>query len=201
MLPHDHIIELDSGESVTVGEILKNPKQYHQQCCKDPHEPDYGSSTIAKIFSDQNVPIIRSHAHGGINYRPKTAKTKNDEPNYHSKEYVLDHFYLVNYDKKDEIYHINGNTIDKYCVLSFKHTFAGYKVEVTDGTNQKLIDMANWWLGNINKKLIRGEGFAPDKPLLYEKHGKLLLNDYVPEILHYGFDDLSTEKCAEYAFP
>ena len=195
------MIELDSGENVTVGKILNNPKKYHEQCCKDPHEPDYGSSTIAKIFSDQDVPIIHSHAHGGINYRLEPAKTKKDEPNYHSKEYVLDHFYLVNYDKKDEIYHINGNVIDKYTHLSFKHTFAGYTVEVTDGTNSKLIDMANWWLGNINKKLIRGDGFAPGKPILYQQYGKLMINEYVPEILHHGFDELEPITLVHYALP
>lgn len=122
------------------------------------------------------------------------------EPDYHSKEYVQEHFYLVNYDKKDEIYHINGNVIDKYSYLGFKHTFAGYKVEVSDGTTPHMMEMTKWWLGNTQKKCIRGDGFAPDKPILYEKHGKLVLNEYVPEILHHGFDDLSSEKCADYAW-
>jgi len=195
------VIELDSGERVAVGEILRDPKKYHEQCCRDPHEPDYGDSKIAKIYVDQKEPIIRSYAHGGINYRLTIDSSQSDKPDYHSKEYVLEHFYLVNYDEKDKIYHINGNVIDKYSYLSFKHTFAGYKVEVSDGTNQHVMEMTKWWLGNIEKKCIRGDGFAPGKPILYEKYGKLVINEYVPEILHHGFDDLSPEKCADYAFP
>jgi len=195
------MIELDSGESVTVREILSDPKKYHKQCCKDPHEPDYGGSTIAKIYMDQKQPIIHSNAHGGINYRLPIDLRQNDKPDYHSPDYVLEHFYLVNYERKDEIYHINGNVIDKYSYLSFKHTFAGYKVEVSDGTNQQVMEMTKWWLGNIHKKCIRGDGFAPGKPIIYEQYGKLVINEYVPEILHHGFDDLAPETCEEYALP
>lgn len=64
----EHKIFIESGEEITVKDILDNPNKYHEQCCKDPHEPDYVTSTIAKIYSDQEKPVIFSFAHGGLTY-------------------------------------------------------------------------------------------------------------------------------------
>lgn len=53
--------------SVTVGEVLDNPKKWHNQRFADPLEPDYGNDKrIAwlNLFSGSR-PYIHSHAHGG----------------------------------------------------------------------------------------------------------------------------------------
>jgi len=68
VLMGDFIIEAKSG-AVNVGDILMAPEKYHGMTCRDPIEPEYGSHTVAKIFCDQNIPVIHSNAHGGCNYR------------------------------------------------------------------------------------------------------------------------------------
>lgn len=52
----------------TVQDILDAPADYHCKSCRDPLEPDYGCDTVATIYSDQDKPIINSHAHGGRGY-------------------------------------------------------------------------------------------------------------------------------------
>jgi hypothetical protein len=61
-------IVMASGERVTVKDILQRPSEFHGQYCRDPLEPDYGSSTVAIIYTDQDKPIIKTHAHGGKKY-------------------------------------------------------------------------------------------------------------------------------------
>jgi len=61
-------IVMASGERVTVQDILQRPSEFHGQYCRDPLEPDYGSSTVAIIYTDQDKPIIKTHAHGGKKY-------------------------------------------------------------------------------------------------------------------------------------
>jgi hypothetical protein len=51
-----------------VRDILQRPSEFHGQYCRDPLEPDYGSSTVAIIYTDQDKPIIKTHAHGGKKY-------------------------------------------------------------------------------------------------------------------------------------
>lgn len=58
-------IHTDKLGSVTVAEILSNPSKYHGQTCADPIDPDYGQNK-AKIYSDQDKPVIHSLAHGGV---------------------------------------------------------------------------------------------------------------------------------------
>lgn len=55
-------------KQITVQDILDAPAQYHGKSCRDPLEPEYGSNTVATIFSNQAKPIIKSHAHGGREY-------------------------------------------------------------------------------------------------------------------------------------
>lgn len=55
-------------KQITVQDILDAPAQYHGKSCRDPLEPEYGSNTVATIFSNQAKPIINSHAHGGREY-------------------------------------------------------------------------------------------------------------------------------------
>lgn len=200
-LMQDHEIELTSGEIVTPEDIMNDPKRYHGQSCKDPHEPDYGNSDIAIIYTNKKEPIIFSHAHGGITYRLDMPDKLKSEPDFHSREYWLEHFYMVAYEKKDEIYHINENKIEKYSHSGFNHKFSGFFTDVGDEEKPKLIPMAKWWMGNIDKKCIAGDGFAPDQPIIYEKHGELVINEYVPEILHYGFDIPDLEEYQQRALP
>ena len=61
----DFRITLSGSEQITVQDILDDPARYHGMSCRDPLEPDYGSNTVATIYSDQSKPIIKSHAHGG----------------------------------------------------------------------------------------------------------------------------------------
>ena len=64
-LQGDWEVLLSDGQPVTVKEILADPAKYHDTPCRDPLEPDYGSRTVAKIYSDQGQPCIYSQAHGG----------------------------------------------------------------------------------------------------------------------------------------
>lgn len=71
----------------------------------------------------------------------------------------------------------------------------------SDGTNERRVRMTDWWLGNPLKKCIAGDGFSPDKPIVYEKYGELVLNEYVPEILRYGFPVPTPEEQERCATP
>lgn len=67
-LESDFIIHTKIGD-ITIHEIMKDVKKFHGLTCKDPLEPDYGSDTVAKIYSDQDMPYINSNAHGGCKYK------------------------------------------------------------------------------------------------------------------------------------
>lgn len=200
VLMQDHEINLASGVSVTVEAMMKAPEKYHGQRCYDPHEPKYSKSPIAIIYTDQKEPKIFSQAHGGITYLLVRDDQK-ASPDFCSRDYWLEHFYLVTYDKKDEIYHIYGNKIDKYSHSGFTHTFAGYYTDVGDEDQPKKIPMTKWWMGNIEKKRITGDGFTPGKPIIYHQHGNLVINEYVPDILRHGLDIPDIEQYRQSAFP
>lgn len=73
VLPGDYVIYYaDKGEMtpLTVRDILDNPGKWHGVACYDPVEPEYGggNAAVAKIYSNQETPIIRSFAHGGAIY-------------------------------------------------------------------------------------------------------------------------------------
>lgn len=55
-------------KQISVQDILEAPDYYHGKSCRDPLEPNYGSNTVATIYSNQEKPIIKSHAHGGRGY-------------------------------------------------------------------------------------------------------------------------------------
>lgn len=66
LLTGEQIITLESGESVTVGELLLNPALYHGQLTLDPIEPDYnGGRVVGRIYLYNGRPNIHSYAHGG----------------------------------------------------------------------------------------------------------------------------------------
>jgi uncharacterized protein (DUF927 family) len=63
VLSADCVVETSNG-SVTVAEILRNPGQWHRVPCRDPIERDYGSPSVAMIFTNRQA-LIHSHAHHG----------------------------------------------------------------------------------------------------------------------------------------
>jgi hypothetical protein len=66
-LDGEHAVRLQSGEWVTVDEILREPARYHDVECYDPLEPDYdGGRVVGKVYAKDAM--IHSFAHGGINY-------------------------------------------------------------------------------------------------------------------------------------
>ena len=68
VLDGDFLIHTIQGD-MTVGELLADPTKWHGVTCKDPFEPDYSGSTVAKIYCNQDRGYIYSQAHGGIKYR------------------------------------------------------------------------------------------------------------------------------------
>jgi hypothetical protein len=64
-LQGDWPVVLSDGKTVMAKEILADLTKWHGTTCRDPLEPDYGSRTVAKIYSDQDQPCIFSQAHGG----------------------------------------------------------------------------------------------------------------------------------------
>lgn len=64
-LPPDLLIYPKRRDPVTVAEICANPKMWDGVPCKHPVDPNYGSSTTAKIFACAREPHIASFAHTG----------------------------------------------------------------------------------------------------------------------------------------
>ena len=59
-------IVASDGTETTVGAILEaGAEVWHLRTCCDPLEPEYGSSTVAKVFFNSDSTIINSMAHGG----------------------------------------------------------------------------------------------------------------------------------------
>lgn len=63
-LTPEHEIQMAGGKVVTVAEILANPTEFHRKHARDPHEPLYGSDTVAMIYTRNGDPRIVSFAHG-----------------------------------------------------------------------------------------------------------------------------------------
>ncbi len=198
ILLNDHEIFLENGRAITVAEIIANPDLFHGKHCKDPHEPDYGNSNIATIYLDQAIPVIYSHAHGGITY---TLKQVNNIANFSSIDFCMEHFHLCVADKKNEIYYINGNKIEVYSEKGFENLLSGYYVEKEINGKKTKIPIKNYWMSRTDKKFIKPDGFDPSKPIVYEKYGDLYLNDFVPEILKHNFDELNINEIEEYSKP
>lgn len=68
VLTGDFPIVLDSGETVTVADILANRQKYQRRTCADPLEPDYGGGKNKAVVYTDGRPHIHSLAHGGIEY-------------------------------------------------------------------------------------------------------------------------------------
>ena len=70
-------LTLQTGEVVTVAELLANPQRYHGTRCCDPLEPTYHDDNRIAYISIKvgQKPYIFSHAHGGKRY--KLSRTRN----------------------------------------------------------------------------------------------------------------------------
>ncbi|RIX44602.1 MAG: hypothetical protein D3M94_14010 [Rhodocyclales bacterium GT-UBC] len=66
----DFEVQLDSGETVTVGAILDDRARFHGHLTKDPLEPGYqNGKTCGKLYLFGSSPILTSRAHGGKTFR------------------------------------------------------------------------------------------------------------------------------------
>lgn len=73
-LPVNHEIRLMDGSIVTIGDIQDHPEQYHFVTCCDPIEHDYRDyAEVAIIYTDDDMPVIHSMAHGGTTYHCEMA--------------------------------------------------------------------------------------------------------------------------------
>ena len=179
LLP-DSTIYLENKDILSIQDILDNPELYHERCCFDYHEPDYGKGNIAMIFSNQDIPVIHSHAHGAIVYYLRIDHEKLEEkPDFYSLEYWMNHFYLENYKMKNRIYHIVNNQIQEYCVEGFRNQYNAYLIDI----NGEKIKTGNYWLNNAKKKVFYGEEFNPQKPIVFKGLNGLYLNEYVPSVI------------------
>lgn len=66
----DFPITLASGEIVTVGNMMDDPRKYHGANCRDPLEPDYQNGKVcARVYLYGGRPNIHSFAHGGHTFK------------------------------------------------------------------------------------------------------------------------------------
>lgn len=79
-LTYDDVVVFESGEEVTVAQLLFNPEPFDKQACLDPLRPDKGfGRTLFYANTDTNNPMINSFVEGGRIYRLLEAITICDE--------------------------------------------------------------------------------------------------------------------------
>ena len=70
VLTGDYVVQLETGEQVTVQEILKYPAKFHGQRTCDPIEPEYNNGrAVGKFFLMDGVPNLYSFARGGRTFK------------------------------------------------------------------------------------------------------------------------------------
>lgn len=70
VLSGDFMITLDTGTTVTVGQMMDNPSKYHGSLTLDPLEPEYnGHKVVGKVYLIGGRPVLHSQAHGGKTYK------------------------------------------------------------------------------------------------------------------------------------
>jgi hypothetical protein len=70
VLVGDYPITLESGEVVTIADLLDNPSKYHGALTLDPLEPDYlNCKVVGKLYLFGSRPTLHSFAHGGRTFR------------------------------------------------------------------------------------------------------------------------------------
>lgn len=66
-LSGEFVLTLADGETVTVAEVLRDPKKYHGTYLCDPIEPKEGDKAWLGLLN--GPPILHSHKHGGKTYK------------------------------------------------------------------------------------------------------------------------------------
>ena len=82
-LYQDFVLDFANHGAVTVGDVLKSPKQYNGKALADPFEGKEYGTTTAKFYLNEESgrPCINSNAHGGmIYYLHATAEPKEEPP-------------------------------------------------------------------------------------------------------------------------
>ena len=70
ILTGDFQVVLSDGQVLTVGQLLDDPKKYHQALTFDPIEPEYdGGKIVGKLFLIGGRPNLHSFAHGGRTFK------------------------------------------------------------------------------------------------------------------------------------
>lgn len=79
-LTYDDVIVFESGDEVSVAELIFNPEKYDKQSCLDPLRPDKGFGRVLFYANlESNNPIINSFVEGGRIYRLIEAVQVEDE--------------------------------------------------------------------------------------------------------------------------
>jgi hypothetical protein len=82
LLLSDHPLAFvdDKLANKTVVDVLDDPSKFEDESLADPIEGvDYGRTTAIVMIGSDGIPWIKSHAHGGINYRLKYDKAAVEE--------------------------------------------------------------------------------------------------------------------------
>src|SRR3989442_1317648 len=77
VLRPDFPLVTEDGETVSVGELLASPDEWHGRRFADPLEPDYRGDTRiawANLRPGTGRPYLYSHAHGGVRYTLSTER-------------------------------------------------------------------------------------------------------------------------------
>jgi len=70
VLMGDYPITLESGEIVTIADLLDNPAKFHGMLTLDPLDPDYlNRKVVGKLYLFGSRPTLHSFAHGGCTFR------------------------------------------------------------------------------------------------------------------------------------
>jgi hypothetical protein len=66
----DFRVVLESGQEVTIADVLKQKDRYHSCLTLDPLEPEYQNrKVVGKLYLYGSSPVLFSFAHGGATYR------------------------------------------------------------------------------------------------------------------------------------
>lgn len=190
---------LSDGEIVTVGHILSDPHQYHHATCRDPLEWEYGGAQVAKIFLDQDKPLIQSFAHHGQTYflhpgKPLTAQERREQqrqestrigqgerellPEIFTLDQALERFVFLTdgsrvADINDPRFPMSKIDWDRYIAAS-KHDF------VKDH-KPKVGQVSEFWINGATRKTATATTFkAGGKLFELDPHGRDCINTWKP---------------------
>jgi hypothetical protein len=76
----DFVLDFVNHGAVTVGELMRNPKQFDGKAIADPFEGEEYGTTTAKFYANAGRPCINSNAHGGMIYYLHDVPEPREEP-------------------------------------------------------------------------------------------------------------------------